>query len=114
MNGFDSNVLTILIGLPFLTALLLIVWPRERVRDMKWLAAAVAAACASLTLYVLLGYDHSFADGGKYQFVRQLPWLDSLGVTWHLGADGISVSMLFLSGVVHLAAILIAWNADRR
>ncbi len=114
MNEFEANLLTALVVLPFAGALVLVVWPRERIREMQWLAASVAAVCAALTIYVLLAYDHSFADVGEYQFVTRLPWLASIGVTWHMGVDGIAVSMLFLSGVVHLAAILIAWRVTDR
>lgn len=58
-----------------------------------------------------MAYD--YAQSG-YQFERQWQWVESLGITVHLGVDGISVPMILLTGIVMFTGTLISWNvADR-
>jgi NADH-quinone oxidoreductase subunit M len=115
MGGFDGLVLTIITAVPFGTAGVLILWPGERPTHWKYFSLAAAVTTAALSLYVLLQYDHEFASGDeKYQFLRQWEWLPSLGVSFHVGVYGISAVMIFMSGIVYVAAILMTWSTQRR
>ena len=40
------------------------------------------------------------------QFAQVIPWVDALGVSWNVGADGISVAMLMLTSFVITAGAL--------
>ena len=53
------------------------------------------------------GYDN---DAAGYQFTREFQWLDSLGIALSMGVDGISVPMVFLTGIVTFTGVLISWN----
>ena len=61
--------------------------------------------------HVFLAYDNNF---GGYQFIREFQWLDSLGITFSLGVDGISVPMVLLTGIVMFTGVLISWNIEYR
>ncbi len=41
----------------------------------------------------------------KLQFEEHLSWLDTLGLTYHLGIDGLSSSLLVLNGLLTGIAI---------
>ena len=111
MNTLDSYVLTALVAIPFVWGVLLAFLPGERLHHIRLTSAAVAVALLGLSAYVFLAYDN---DAGGYQFVRDVQWLDSLGIIFSLGADGISVPMILLTGVVTLTGVLVSWSVENR
>ncbi len=110
---FDEYVLTIILGLPVLGVVLIAAIPGYRRELIKWMAALISLTTLAFTVYVFLAYDRG-DDAGRFQFLQQYGWLDSLGVTLQLGVDGIAVPMLVLTGVVMLAASLVSWNIENR
>ena len=68
---------------------------------------AITAAALNLLVSVALLASYQFAQGG-YQFLSSCPVLPSLGISFTLGADGLSLAMLVLSTVVTLAAVCVA------
>ena len=111
MDTFDSYVLISLVVIPFGWGLLLAFLPRERFQHIRLTSAAVALVLLGLTAYVFLAYDSGL---GGYQLTREFQWLDSLGVTFSLGVDGISVPMVLLTGIVTFTGVLISWNIEHR
>ncbi|MBI2964886.1 MAG: hypothetical protein HYY34_01630, partial [Chloroflexi bacterium] len=100
-STFDSYVLTIIVALPFAAALALILWPRDRVTAMRWFAFAAALATTALIVYVTAAYDYGYAGAAsRFQFQQQWPWLDDLGISFHVGVDGIAVPMLLMTGII--------------
>ena len=111
MDTFDSYVLMALVVIPFVWGVLLAFLPRERLQHIRLTSAAVALVVLGLTAYVFLAYEN---DPGGYQFIREFRWLDSLGITFSLGVDGISVPMVLLTGIVMFTGVLISWNIEHR
>jgi hypothetical protein len=48
----------------------------------------------------------STSDEAGFQFVSRAEWIESLGISWHLGVDGISLFLLVLTGVLFPIAIV--------
>ncbi len=111
METLDRYVLTVLLGAPLVGAAILVFIPGYRPQPAKWVSAAVGLVLLALSIYVFVAYDF---DAGGYQFVHQYRWLDSLGITLHLGVDGISVPMLLLTGIVIFTGVLVSWNVNNR
>ena len=111
MDTFDSYVLTALVLIPFGWGLFLAFLPRERLQHIRLTSAAVALVVLGLTSYVFLAYDSGL---GGYQLTRDFQWLDSLGITFSLGVDGISVPMVLLTGIVMFTGVLMSWNIEHR
>ena len=111
METLDSYVLMALVGVPFVWGVLLAFLPGHRLHHIRVTSAAVAAVLMALTAYVFLVYDH---EEGGFQLMREIAWLDSLGVAFSLGVDGISVPMVLLTGIVGLTGVLISWTIQER
>ena len=111
METLDSYVLMSLVGIPFLWGVLLAFLPGGRLQHIRLTSAAVAGVLMALTAYVFLVYDH---NAGGYQLTREVAWLDSLGVAFSMGVDGISVPMLLLTGIVGLTGVLVSWTIEDR
>ena len=48
------------------------------------------------------------------QFELAVPWIETLGISYHLGADGISLPLLVLTGIIAVCGVLISWNVELR
>ena len=46
--------------------------------------------------------------------VVHVPWVPSLGIEYHLAADGISLTLVLLTGIAAVAGILFSWNIEHR
>ena len=46
--------------------------------------------------------------------MTRVPWIPRLGLEYHLAADGISLTLLLLTGIVAVAGILFSWNVEHR
>ncbi len=107
LDGLDSSVLFALVAIPFVWGIALAFFPPESRQAMRVLSAAVSLVLLALSAYVFLGYDKDAAD---YQFMQEFQWLESLGIALSMGVDGISVPMVFLTGIVTFTGVLISWN----
>src|SRR6202040_463598 len=72
---------------------------------------AISAAIGGLTV-TMVGFAQQGA--GQLITVARVPWLPSLGIEYHLAADGISLTLLLLTGIVAIAGILFSWNIEHR
>ncbi|NJN36975.1 MAG: NADH-quinone oxidoreductase subunit M [Nitrospiraceae bacterium] len=48
------------------------------------------------------------------KFVEEYNWVPSLGITYHVGMDGLTAPMILLTGMVTVAGVLISWNIQDR
>ncbi len=52
--------------------------------------------------------------GGKIQTIVRINWIPSLGIEYHLAADGISMTLVLLTGIAAVTGILFSWNIGHR
>ncbi len=64
-----------------------------------------------LALWVFSAYDAAI---GGYQFVEAHRWADALGISCHLGVDGINSLMLLLLGAVSFVAVFVSADIKDR
>ena len=67
-------------------------------------------AVANFLLSLLLFFYFQSETAGM-QFVENVPWIPSLGVSYHLGVDGISLFLVLLTTLLSAVAILSSWTA---
>ena len=93
----------------FLGALVLMLTPKGNVRAPRLIALAAAIAGFSIALLGTLRYQP-----GEILTVVRVPWIPSLGIEYHLAVDGISLTLLLLTGLAATAGILFSWNVEHR
>jgi NADH-quinone oxidoreductase subunit M len=102
---FNVPLLTLIVFLPLAGALGVLA-----TRNRKWIqAVALISTLATFLLTVLPIWQFRPEQAG-FQFVENLPWIASLGVSYSLGVDGLSLFFLPLTGFLFVAAVLISWN----
>lgn len=99
-------ILSVVTFLPLLGAVVVALLPRENLRLIKSVALTVALATFVISLPLYFG----FAETAEFQFVEHRPWIPALGVSYHLGIDGISLFMVLLTTFLGPVVILASWN----
>ncbi|MGD0742240.1 MAG: NADH-quinone oxidoreductase subunit M [Acidimicrobiales bacterium] len=95
--------LTALVLVPVAAALLTLVLPRRAGWAIRAVGLAGALGVAGIAAAVL---DEFRAGFGGYQMVSDHPWVASLGISWNLGVDGISLFLVLLSALLFLLALV--------
>ncbi|MBI3091856.1 MAG: NADH-quinone oxidoreductase subunit M [Candidatus Tectomicrobia bacterium] len=108
MTDSGSSLLTIIIFLPLLGVLLLAFLNGERQKGaIRAVALLTTLIDFLLTLRLWTAFDAGSAD---FQFEELRPWIESLGVTYHLGIDGISLLLVLLTTFMTVLAVLASWT----
>ncbi len=89
----ESIVLTAMLFWPLLAAVVVLLFGNSD-RAIKTSSVVMSLVPLALSIYVLLGYD--FQAGGM-QFEVQAEWIPQLNASYHLGVDGLSVPLVFLT-----------------
>jgi NADH-quinone oxidoreductase subunit M len=102
------GLLSAITFLPAVGAVALALVPRrlEGIHRAGALGVALATFVASVPLWT--GFDGARAE---YQFEEVARWMPSLGVTYHLGVDGISLLLVLLTTFLTPLALASAWRA---
>ncbi len=103
--------LSIIIFTPIVAAVLLLFFPAEKKEWIRRFALAAASLDLLLSLIVYFRYDQVAAG---YQFRELVEWIPRLGISYHVGVDGMSAPLVLLTGVVIFTGVLISWNVDDR
>ena len=105
----DLTMLAWTIYISFLGALVLLLLPQGSMRAARILALLTVVAGFAVTL---VGFIQQ--RSGELVTVARYPWVPSLGVEYHLAADGISLTLLLLTGIVAISGVLFSWNIEHR
>lgn len=96
-------MLSALIWVPLLGAALVGFWPFAINPSRSRFVALVVAGVAFLWTVVLAS---QFNPGEvSQQFTEFIPWIDALGLNYHLGVDGLSLPLLVLNGLLTCIAL---------
>jgi NADH-quinone oxidoreductase subunit M len=97
------------IYISFLGALALLLLPSRRAAWARILALVTSLITFALTLTAFIQHR-----SGEMFTVASLPWIPSMGIQFSLKADGISLTLLLLTGVIGICGVLFSWNVDHR
>lgn len=95
------------INLTFAGALAAMLAPRVFAR---WIAIVATTMGFAISLLALV----DAVDVGLFQTVTRREWVPTLGMEYHLAADGISLTLCLITGLTALCAVLFSWDVDKR
>jgi len=96
---------------PLLGALVILAIPERLGRAVRVVALLSALVPLATSLMLLSRYD--LAAGG-FQFVERYALVPALGISWHLGVDGIAVPLVLLTAIIQLTAVTTSWTVPTR
>ena len=99
------------IYISFLGVLVLMLLPKGNASAARKVAMVTAVAGF---LVALAGFFQLYGKAGEVTTVSRADWIPSLGISYHLAADGISLTLVLLTGLAAIAGILFSWNIEHR
>ena len=101
------DILSIAVFLPVAGMLALAFVPKENERLLKGLTALFTGATFVVICLITLNYFHHHVGGKSteaYAMVVAFDWIPQFKIQYFLGVDGISVTLLFLTGLLSFLA----------
>ena len=104
-------ILSFIVFTPIVAGMLILLIPAERKTEIRVAALAAGVFALILSIWAYFSYDIS---AGGYQFIEKYDWLAILGISYHVGLDGMNAPLVLLTGVVMVTGVLISWGIDDR
>jgi NADH-quinone oxidoreductase subunit M len=98
------------IYISFIGAALVAIVPSEKLVLARITALGTALLSFIVTL-LAIAQGHATATLAD---VVNVPWISAIGARFHLAADGISITLLLLTGIAAISGVLFSWNVTRR
>ena len=102
--NYGAWVLDLLLVFPLLAAAIIMVRPQ---RQAKWIALGAAVTEFAISMPLWWAFDTGTA---AMQFEVVHAWIPSWGIMYHLGLDGISLTMVLLTTFTMPLAVLGSFN----
>ncbi len=99
--------LTTIILFPIVASLLIPLIPDKEGKTVRWYALIVGLIDFALIVYAFCT-DYNFNNPGL-QLVESYTWVSQIDLKWSVGADGLSMPLILLTGFITTLAILAAW-----
>ena len=112
MESIQIPWLTAITLLPLIASLAIPLIRDKAGKTVRWYALYVALADLALMIY---GFWENYSLGSsQFQLVETYSWMPQLGLSWSLGVDGLSMPLIFLSGLITTLAILASWKVTHK
>ncbi|MEW6050158.1 MAG: NADH-quinone oxidoreductase subunit M [Candidatus Zixiibacteriota bacterium] len=103
----NVDILTLVTFFPLLGAALLLLVPPNRHDTIKGVSLIIAFVTMLISFVLYFLYD---PVSSGWQFEVNFPWVQSLGISYHMGIDGISLLLILLTTILTLLCVLASWN----
>jgi NADH-quinone oxidoreductase subunit M len=111
MDFIVNNLLTLILFTPILVAILVVMLPQNETILIRWVA--LIGSLVPLALSLVLWFQFQPAQAG-FQFQEQYTWYEAIGSSYHLGVDGLSITMVLLTTLLTPLCILASFNITQR
>ncbi|MDQ2100971.1 MAG: NAD(P)H-quinone oxidoreductase subunit 4 [Tychonema bourrellyi B0820] len=107
MDTANFPWLTTTILFPIAAALLIPLIPDKDGKTVRWYTLIVGLIDFALLVYAFYT-QYDFSNPGL-QLVESYTWVEQLDLNWSVGADGLSMPLILLTGFITTLATLAAW-----
>ena len=87
------STITLIILIPLVAALLLAVVPRSFQVVMRGVALLATLITALLALKAFIVFNRAPLGASGFRFEQQIHWVRSLGISYHVGLDGLNFDL---------------------
>ncbi len=105
-----DHLLTYMTFIPLLGAAIILCLPRDAHSLIKWTAAAATVPPLLLAIWLFINFDRSVPG---FQFVERASWIPLANIEYHMGVDGISITMVLLTALLSFICIFASWGIDK-
>lgn len=104
-------LLSLLTITPIAAGVLLLLLPAVKRNLIRGIALGTAVFTLIISVIIFFTYDTA---AGGYQFVEKLDWLPALGISYHMGVDGIGAAMQLMAGLIVFSGVMVSWGVEDR
>jgi NADH-quinone oxidoreductase subunit M len=104
----DGSILSLITFFPLLGVFLILFIDKAKETAIKTIALLISLFNFFFSLYIYFNFDPNLTS---MQFETNVPWIRSLGISYHLGVDGISLFLILLTTFLSFIAIFSSWTA---
>ncbi len=102
-------LLSFILLVPVAALALLLVLPSPRL--IRWVCALSGLVNCALSAILWLNYD---SGTGGLQFEQIVPWVEGVGIAYHVGVDGFGAVLIMLNSIVYFTGVLTMWDLRER
>jgi NADH-quinone oxidoreductase subunit M len=107
-----NYLLTFITFVPLIGVLLILLIPKEEERTIKQMSVGISFVPLLLAIVLWFAYNQ---QAGGIQFETIAAWIPAIGVNYHVGADGLSIPLIFLTTLLTtLGLIYSSYTITRR
>jgi NADH-quinone oxidoreductase subunit M len=111
MEFISSHLLTLILFFPVLAALVVFFLPKNNLKAIRWTAFGSSLVPFALTVLIWIKFE---SGQPGYQFQEQYTWYAALHSTFHIGVDGLSLTMVLLTTLLTPLALLASFSISDR
>ena len=111
MDFITTHLLSLILFLPALIALVIFFLPGNEMKLIRW--SALVGSLFPLALSLVLWFSFKSNVEG-FQFEEQYTWYEAINSTFHVGVDGLSLTMVLLTTLLTPLAILASFGISDR
>ncbi len=111
MDFIASNLLTLILFFPVFAAIVVALLPSEEQKLIRWTAIILSLVPLALSLFAWAQFDAATAG---FQFEEKKVWYAAINSSYHIGIDGISLTMVLLTTLLTPIAILASFGIKDR
>jgi NADH-quinone oxidoreductase subunit M len=111
MNFIDAHLLSLILFVPAIAAVIILFLPDGENKLFRWFALGASLIPFVLSLIAWFRFD---ANQPGFQFEEAYVWYEAIGSSFHLGVDGLSLTMVLLTTLLTPLAILASFSINDR
>src|SRR5574341_2570449 len=105
-----DNVLTYMTFIPVAGAVLVLFLPSENHKLIRWVSAAATVPPLLMSIWLFNNFDRTKAG---FQFVEDYYWIPAYNISYIMGIDGLSISMVLLTALLSFLCIFASFGIEK-
>lgn len=111
MDFIENNLLSFILFFPVLVAIIIAWLPRDENKLIRWVAFIGSLMVLGMSLWLWFGFE---PNRPGFQFEELHLWYPAINSSYHIGVDGISLSMVLLTTLLTPLVILASFKIEDR
>ncbi|MBT7191970.1 MAG: NADH-quinone oxidoreductase subunit M [Anaerolineae bacterium] len=112
MDFLSNHLLSVILFFPIFAAIVIGFLPKGEDKLVRWTALVASLVPFVLTLVLWFSFDQSMSH--VFQFEENYIWYATINSNFHIGVDGISLSMVLLTTLLTPLAILASFSVKEK
>jgi NADH-quinone oxidoreductase subunit M len=110
----QDNLLSLILFIPTIAAVVLLFFPEDQRGAIRWTALLASLLTFLLSLVAWARYSQAGASPTGFYLEEAAVWYSAINSSYHIGVDGISLSMVLLTTLLTPLALLASFSITER